>query len=262
MMLLVTGATDGIGRATAASLAEKGHAVVVHGRDPAKVDRVVAELRAAPSTRIEGAVADLADLAAVRALGEELGQRYPDLSVVIHNAGVYCTKRELSRDGFELTLAVNHLAVFVLTGALLPRLRSATDPRVVVVASMVHQGAQLSLDDLQLDRGYDGHRAYARSKLCNVLFANALARREPGLGVNSLHPGVIATKLLREGWGGGGAPAEGGARTTVLVATDPALRGVSGRYFSNEREARPSAAASDPDLQERLWAATEALVGP
>jgi retinol dehydrogenase 14 len=259
---LVTGATDGIGKATAEALAGQGEHVIVHGRAREKVDRVVSELRAAypNAPPAAGAVADFADLAQVRTMGENLVVQYPSLRVVVHNAGLFARQRQLSADGYELTFAVNHLAPFALTRLLLPILRVADDARVVLVSSGAHQGGALDFDDLHAARAYDGFRAYATSKLCNVLFANALARRHPGLSVNSLHPGVIATKLLHAGFGPGGAPLADGARTTIRVATDPALRGVSGRYFANERETRSSAASRDEALQERLWTESDALV--
>jgi NAD(P)-dependent dehydrogenase (short-subunit alcohol dehydrogenase family) len=260
--MLVTGATDGIGRATVEALAARRLPVIVHGRSADKVDRVVAQLRSTYPTAppAEGVVADLADLHAVRRMGEEVLARFPDLRVVVHNAGVYSTERRTSAQGHELTLAVNHLAPFALTRALAPALRTRPDARVVVVASMVHLNATVDFDDLMMEDDYDGYAAYAQSKLCNVLFANALARREPAIATNSLHPGVIATKLLREGFGGGGGSVASGAKTSVKLATDPALAGVSGHYFANEREARPNPAALDEALQDRLWAVTEELV--
>lgn len=263
MSILVTGATDGIGLATARALAQRGERVIVHGRTEEKATRAARELRQAGAPEPAVVWADFSRLAEVRALGERLAEEHRDLRVVIHNAGVFATKREVTADGHELTFAVNHLAPFALTAPLLPVLRAQPDPRVVVVASGAHQGGALHFDDLMSTRSYDGYRAYATSKLCNILFANALARRELGISVNSLHPGVIATKLLRTGFGGGGAPLEEGARTSVHVATAPELRGVSGRYFSDAREARPSALTRDVAVQDRLWDVSERLVaGP
>jgi NAD(P)-dependent dehydrogenase (short-subunit alcohol dehydrogenase family) len=260
MSILVTGATDGIGLATARALVQRGERVIVHGRTEEKATRAAQALRHPGAPEPAAAWADFSRLADVVALGERLARDHADLRVVIHNAGVFVTERQETADGHELTFAVNHLAPFALTGPLLPILRAQRDPRVVVVASGAHQGGALHFEDLMSLRSYEGYRAYATSKLCNILFANALARREPAIAVNSLHPGVIATKLLRTGFGGGGAPLEEGARTSVHVATAPELRGVSGRYFSDAREARPAALTRDVTVQDRLWDVSERLV--
>lgn len=254
--VLVTGATDGIGRQTAIDLAARGARVVVHGRSADKVRDVVAAVPGA-----EGITADLASLAAVRGLAAEAADRFPDLEVLLENAGVYEPVRQLTVDGYERTFAINHLAHFLLALELLPVLLAQPAPRVVVVASMVHQGGRIHWDDLDLARGYDAYDAYAQSKLANVMFAGALARREPRIAVNSLHPGVIATKLLRVGFGAGGAPVGSGSATSVRLALDPELARVSGGYFASAEEARASAAGRDPAAQDRLWALSEARVG-
>ncbi len=248
-IILVTGATDGIGRQTALELARKGAHVLVHGRNEKKARAAVEALRNAGS--VEPVVGDLSSLAEVRALARTIR----DVDVVVHNAGVFMNRRETSADGLELTFAVNHLAPFVLTHELLPILRSKPEARVVVVASMAHSGGRIDFGDLQLEREYDGYRAYATSKLMNVMFAYDLARRLRGtkIAVNALHPGVISTKLLHTGFGAGGASLEQGARTSVHVATDPALAGVTGKYFSDAREASSSRASHDERVQRELY---------
>jgi len=262
--MLVTGATDGIGRATAAALAETGAHVLVHGRRPERVERVVAELTAQSRGRASGVVADLASLDAVRDLAHGIRQKTDRLDVLIHNAGVFMSRRLLTIDGYETTFAVNPLAPFLLTQELLPLLLASAPARIVLVASVAHTQARLDLDDLQGEHRFDGYEAYARSKLCNVLFTRALARRLAGRGVtaNALHPGVVTTKLLREGFGATGIPVEDGAAGTVRLATDPALGQTTGRYFSRLREAEPSEAAQDDVLAERLWEVSERLVAP
>jgi NAD(P)-dependent dehydrogenase (short-subunit alcohol dehydrogenase family) len=248
--ILVTGATDGIGRQTALELARKGAHVLVHGRTEKKARAAVDALHKAGS--VEPVFGDLSSLAEVRALARAIH----DVDVVVHNAGVFLNQRETSADGFELTFAVNHLAPFVLTHELLPLLRQKPEARVVVVASMAHSGGRLDFADLQMERDYDGYRAYATSKLMNVMFAYDLARRlrDTKIAVNALHPGVISTKLLRTGFGGmGGASLEQGARTSVRVATDPALAGVTGKYFSDAREAASSRASHDERVQRELY---------
>jgi NAD(P)-dependent dehydrogenase (short-subunit alcohol dehydrogenase family) len=249
---LVTGATDGIGLATARALAARGVRVLVHGRTP---EKAAAAARGIPGA--EPVAGDLARLAEVVSLAREVVARAPALDVLINNAGVYEQTRRLTPDGFETTMAVNHLAHFLLTHHLLDALKRAPAGRIVVVASGLHAVGS-DPDDFVRARGFSGQGAYAASKLANVLFAMALARRLAGTPVtaNSLHPGVIATKLLRTGFGSGGAPVEQGARTPVHVALAPGLEGVSGRYFVDAREATPSRDARDPELAERVWAAS------
>jgi NAD(P)-dependent dehydrogenase (short-subunit alcohol dehydrogenase family) len=268
MTILVTGATDGIGTQTAFELARRGHHVLVHGRNAGKVDAVKADLaRRVAGARVDGIVFDLASLAAVRKGAAQVLAQHERLHVLLNNAGVFSHARRLTADGFELSFGVNHLAHFLLTELLLPRLTESAAPgrasRVVNVSSQAHQGGKLVLADLQLERGYTGFGAYGASKLANVLHAKALAARLEAskLTANSLHPGVIGTKLLREGWGASGGTLEQGARTSVYVALEPELEGVTGRYFSDAHEAQPSSAAQDARLAAELEQASRKLVG-
>ncbi|MBI5500777.1 MAG: SDR family oxidoreductase [Deltaproteobacteria bacterium] len=264
-VVLVTGATDGIGRQTALQLARAGARVIVHGRNAERVEaaRQLVRRETPEAPEPEGLVADLASLDAVRRLADEVRGRHERLDVLVNNAGVYETARALTIDGFERTFAVNHLAHFLLANLLLDRLRAAAPSRVVTVSSVAHHSAELDLDDPQAERSWDSYAAYASSKLANVLFANALARRvaPDGVSSNSLHPGVIGTKLLRVGFGRGGASVEKGAETSVHLALSPDAADFTGRYFVDKRPARPSAAALDVPLQERLWELSERLVG-
>ncbi len=280
---LVTGATGGIGRATAAALAERGARVLLVARDRARGEDAARE--AAERARAAGRggsaellLADLSRQADVRRLAAEVRGRVDRLDVLVNNAGALFDERRLTADGVEATLALNHLAYFLLTTELLGPLRAAGaatgDARVVVVASDAHQGVRaLPLDDLQGERRWTPFRAYAVSKLANVMFAYALARRLAGTGVaaNALHPGVIASGF---GAGQGGAfgwlfrlgrpfysSPERGARTSVYLASDPAIRGATGGYYKSRRPARSSAASRDVAAQEALWAASERLVG-
>jgi NAD(P)-dependent dehydrogenase (short-subunit alcohol dehydrogenase family) len=264
-IVLVTGATDGIGKQTALEIARAGACVIVHGRDPKRVDDALGLLRrdAPDAPEPEGVVADLASLAQVRRLAETVRARHERLDVLVNNAGVYETERVLTVDGFERTFAVNHLAHFALTRLLLDPLRAGAPSRVITVSSVAHHNAALDLDDLQSAKSFDGYRAYANSKLANLLFACALARRiaRDGISSNALHPGAIGTKLLRIGFGKGGAPVEEGARTSVHLALSPEAADFTGRYFMDRRPARPSAAALDELLQEQLWDISARLVG-
>lgn len=257
---LVTGATDGIGRATARALGELGWRVLAHGRDEAKARHAAAELgERVPKGAFEPVWGDLARMREVVALAERALALAPALDVLLNNAGVIEDRRVLTEDGFERTMAVNHYAPFLLTHRLLPALRAAAAGRIVTVASMVHSSGRITPGDLTFATGFSGFAAYAASKLANVLFTAALARRLEGSGVtaNCCHPGVIATKLLRRGWGMGGASVESGARTPVYLATSPDVAQVSGGYFDNRRPVTPAPAARDAAAAETLWVATE-----
>jgi NAD(P)-dependent dehydrogenase (short-subunit alcohol dehydrogenase family) len=260
--ILITGATDGIGLETARQLAAQGHELVLHGRNEEKAARAAAAIRiAVPEASLHTAYANLADLAAVARMAHELAARLPQLDVLINNAGVYMTERKLSHDGFEMTLAVNHLAHFLLTGLLLPLLKRSAAPRVVTVSSMVHSSGRIEFDNMNCERNFNGYHAYSNSKLANALFANELARREPWLTSNSLHPGVIGTKLLHAAFSMQGDSVESGARTSVYLATSSEVAGVTGKYFDNCSETGASSQALDRQLAQRLWSWSEQAVG-
>lgn len=261
-VVLITGSTDGIGRAAAIEAARRGYRVIVHGRSEQRVDAVLGEIRRVGGIEIEpqGVTADLASLADVRTLAHRLRGDLARLDVLINNAGVISRTRRVSRDGFELTFAVNHLAHFLLTTELLDRITESAPARIVNVSSMVHYGATIEFDDLMLERDYDGYRAYEQSKLANVLFTTELARRLDGTGVTavSLHPGVINTKVLHE-YFSGGAPAEQGAGNVLTPALDPGYAHLTGTYFSEARPKDPDPAGTDPDTARRLWEVSEEL---
>ncbi len=256
MIAVVTGATEGIGRQTALELLRRGLFVVVHGRSEERAREAANAIsKGAGSAAVDVAVADLASLKQTRAMADALAKKYPRIDVLVNNAGVFAKMRTLTEDGFELTVGVNHFAHFVLTHALLGVIGAADQGRVVHVASGVHSGGRVDLDDLQMANGWGGYEAYASSKLMNVLFSNELAKRlrHTRITSNALHPGVIATKLLRSGFGGGGASVETGARTSVKVATDPALASTTGAYFSDEREVSCSPRAKDAKLSRAFY---------
>ncbi|MCC7074015.1 MAG: SDR family NAD(P)-dependent oxidoreductase [Deltaproteobacteria bacterium] len=256
--ILVTGATDGIGRATAVELARRGADVIVHGRRPERSAPVVAELRRLRPSTPEPVHADLGDLAAVGAMAAQVASAAP-LDVLINNAGVFETERHTTPDGRERTMAINHDAAVLLTHALLEALCAAPQGRVVCVSSMAHAQGRLRLDDLDggsSARAYSGYDAYAVSKLANVLFAVELARRlaHTRVTANALHPGVVSTKLLRMGFGMDGPESlQQGAATSVFLALDPSVASVSGEYFSHCRRASPQRAARDDELCARFY---------
>ena len=262
-VVLVTGATDGIGRATARALAAGGMKVILHGRSKPKVDAALAAMSAElPGAELEGVSFDLGSQAAVRRGAEHILARVPALHVVIHNAGIFADERVVTDDGIELTFAVNHIAPFLLTELLAPRLEASADAapsRVIHVASIAHTRGRIHLDDLTLANGWTGYAAYAMSKLANVMHALALAERYPPhkLLAYSLHPGVISTKLLRQGFGPvAGASTEAGAKTSIRLAGEEAASEPSGTYSSDGVATQPAAAARDASARLALWDAS------
>jgi NAD(P)-dependent dehydrogenase (short-subunit alcohol dehydrogenase family) len=261
--VLVTGATDGIGRETARALLRAGATVIVHGRDEERCEATRREI-ASDSDRVLTLVADFASLEGVRRCARSVAEQTAELHVVVNNAGVYMRRRQLTPDGLEMTFAVNHIAPFLLTALLLPLLLRAPSARVITVSSVAHTRARLEFDNLQAERTFDPYQAYALSKLGNLLFSAELAERLAGTHVtsNALHPGVVATKLLREGFPGSvGQRSWHGAVTPVYLASSPAVEGVTGKYFVDRKVREPSPLVRDATLRSRFWTVSAALAG-
>jgi NAD(P)-dependent dehydrogenase (short-subunit alcohol dehydrogenase family) len=273
---LVTGATSGIGEATALGLARMGATVVVAGRDPVMCEEAAARIRLeAGNPAVEHLVADLSSQTEVRTLAAGFLKRHGRLDVLVNNAGGVFLRRRLSVDGIEMTLALNHLSHFLLTGLLIGALRRGAPSRIVNVSSSGHRRSRLDLDDLELRRGYGPLKAYYRSKFANVLFTYELARRLTGTGVaaNVLHPGLVLTNIARRngrliGWGwrlyarrhGALTPAEG-ASNVLFLASSPALEGVTGAYFFKSARADSAPGTEDQGAARRLWQASVKLTG-
>ena len=274
-VVLVTGATAGIGKETVRQLAEMGATVVGVGRNAAKCAATQSELRSATGNpAIEYLVADLAVQAQMHALAVGFRSRHRRLDVLVNNAGGMFYTRKVTADGFEHTFALNHLSYFLLTHLLLDMLKLSAPSRIVNVSSSAHLGNSLDWDDLQSSKRYRPFQVYGRTKLANILFTAELARRLEGTGVtaNVLHPGLVATSFGHEGnpvltFGMGliqrafAISPEEGARTGVHLASSPAVQGTTGRYFVRSRAVDPSPQAQDADAARRLWRLSEEFVG-
>ncbi|MGP8298450.1 SDR family NAD(P)-dependent oxidoreductase [Streptomyces inhibens] len=264
--LLITGATQGLGRGIAHDLAARGHTVLLHGRDRTRLDAAAAELRAAaPDAVVRTYLADLADLDQVHAMAGRIRAAEPRLDGLVNNAvaggGAEPLRRELSRQGHELRFAVNHLAPYALTRDLLPLLTASAPARVVNVASIGQEA--IDFDNVMLERDYEGLRAYCRSKLALIMATFELAAELDGTGVtvNTLHPAhLMDTNGVREY---GLTPATGideGVRPTVRLLLDPELDSTTGRYFDQFADTRAHHQAYDADARKRLMKLTDALV--
>lgn len=267
---VVTGGTGGIGREVARGLGRLGADVVLVVRSPGRGEEVRRQLAAdGGGGTVHVVRGDLASLAEVRRAAAEIADRFPRVDVLVNNAATFTRRRAETADGLEMQLAVNHLAPFLLTRLLLDPLRAAGAARVVALSSEAHRRGRVPWDDLQGTRRYSGLQRYCDTKLMNLLFTAELARRVEGTGVtaNAMHPGVVGTELLF----GGFAPLrlfrrflrtpEQGARTAVWLASDPAIAGVTGRYFKDEKEIEPARQARDADEARRLWDESERLTG-
>ncbi len=271
---LVTGASSGIGLETARGLASHFAVVGIVARNPQRLEKAAEDL-ASTGARIETFQADFSSLAEVRRLARDIKEKFPSLSVLVNNAGVWHKDRTLSKDGYEETFAVNHLAHFVLTNELKDLLVAGAPSRVVNVSSSMHLRVKsMNWDDLMFDEGWKGFRAYSHSKLANVLFSNELARRWKDLGItsNAVHPGNVRSRITRNN-----AllnflhrssiarvfilPEEAGAKTPLHVATAAELEGVTGKYFvESSKEAKPNPVSQDVAEGRRLWDVSQQLV--
>jgi retinol dehydrogenase 14 len=274
-VVLVTGGTGGIGKATAIGLAALGARVGITGRDLARTGQVAAEIRAASGNpAVDPFAADMASQAEVRRLAIAVLDAYPRLDVLVNNVGGFWAHRHSTADGLEHTFALNHLASFLLTNLLLDRLKQSAPARVVNVSSHVQAEGRLDFDDLQGARAYSGQAAYSQSKLANVMFTNELARRLAGTRVTatSLHPGFVRTDFGAEDQAWFFSVIRGvvrpflkttaqGAQTSIYLASSPDVDGFTGQFFVNGKPKTPNKGAYDPAMTARLWQTSADLVG-
>jgi retinol dehydrogenase-14 len=273
--VLITGATGGIGKATAVGLARLGARVGITGRDRARTETAAAEIaRASGNPAVDAFVADLSSQAEVRRLAAEVLDAFPRLDVLVNNVGGFWATRHVTADGLEHTFAVNHLAGFLLTNLLLDRLKASAPARVVTVSSGAQAMGRIDFDDLQGEQTYSGQRAYNQSKLADVMFTYELARRLEGTRVTAtaLHPGVVNTgfgaedqswifkvlvPLVRPLM----KSPEHGAATSIYLASSPEVEGITGRYFANRKPRQSQKASYDTATTRRLWQVSADLVG-
>lgn len=271
-VVVITGATSGIGEVAADRLAAKGYRIVFIARDPARGEETLKHLRAIAGDLAHRAFyADLSRLSEMKRVAAEIADAEPDIDVLVNNAGALFNTRKVTEDGLETTFALNHMSYFVVTNLLRSRLK--TGARVVSTASNAHRRAHLDFSDLQSSRGYSGFGAYGRSKLCNILFTRELARRLEGTGVtaNCLHPGFVATRFGDQSGGmmsvamraakNFAITPEQGAETIVHLAASPDVAGVTGAYFYKCRPATPSREAQDDADAKRLWEISAEIAG-
>ncbi len=267
---MVTGANVGIGKQTALNLAKMGARVVMVCRNPEAGETAMVEIQAkSGNSQIELMLANLSSMAAIRVLAREYKNTHDKLDVLVNNAGVVPWKRALTVDGLELTFAVNHLAPFLLTNLLLDSITASAPARIINLTSGLHTGASIDFDDLQSEKKFGGFHAYKEAKLAVVLFTYELARRLEGTGVtvNTVHPGVIKTKLgryspwyLRIGTFFFKDP-EVGAETPTYLASSPDLEGITGKYFKNKQQVPSSDESYDEAIAKRLWDVSTELTG-
>lgn len=272
---MVTGATGGIGEVTARELAHQGAILVIVGRNQAKCMSVVEQIQQATGNpNVEFMLADLSAQAQIRQLAAQFKQKYNHLDLLVNNVGGLFIRRQESIDGIELTLALNHLSYFLLTNLLLDSLKASAAARIVNVSSDAHRGNKIHFDDLQGHQKYRGFGAYTQSKLANLLFTYELARRLAGTSVtvNALHPGFVASSFAtNNGWFWNkvypylvkfiAITPEEGARTSLYLASSPAVEGITGQYFIKQKAVLSDKASYDQAAAKQLWQMSAALTG-
>jgi retinol dehydrogenase 12 len=268
---IITGSTSGIGKETAKVLAAKGAVLVLPVRDSMKGEILRDEiLEKNPEARLDFIQCDLSSFSSIRAFAADFKSKYKNLHLLINNAGIWETKRNLSVDGIEKNFAINHLAPFLLTNLLLDTIKASAPARIINVSSEAHRQADINFQDLEMEKKYSSFRSYSQSKLANILFTKKLSQKLKGSGVtaNCLHPGVVSTSLFDK------MPRiltgifslfmispEKGAQTTLYLATSPEVDKISGEYFAKSQRKKPASAALRQDIADKLWTKSENYVG-
>jgi NAD(P)-dependent dehydrogenase (short-subunit alcohol dehydrogenase family) len=272
--ILITGGTDGIGKETARVLALMGANVTILGRDKKKGDEVINAFRAQGASSVRFFSCDLSSQASIHTAAETVHKFVPRINVLINNAGGVFASRRVNADGIEMTWGLNHVAYYLLTQLLLERIKASAPARIVNVSSRLHMQGALNFDDLEMRKGYSGLKAYNNSKLANVCFTYALARRlaKDRVSVNCLHPGFVASKfghnnvgltglIMRLAQSVAAVNVEKGAKTSIYLASSPEVEGVTGKYFTECKPAASSDSSNDAAVQERLWQVTAQMTG-
>lgn len=271
---IVTGGTDGIGRETAIALARMGAGVTILGRDKARGDQVIDKCRAAGSHNVRFLTCDLSSQASIHETSKTILKFVPHINILVNNAGGYFVSRRVNADGIEMTFGLNHISYYLLTHLLLDRIKASAPARIVNVSSRLHLQGVIDFANLEMTKGYNGLKQYNNTKLANVLFTYALARRLAGTRVttNALHPGFVASSFGHNNRGvmGGvlwlaqkvaAVSPQKGARTSIFLASSPDVSGVTGKYFQDCKETASHSVSYDEALQEQLWRYTAKMTG-
>ena len=270
--VLITGATNGIGQATALELARQGANVNIVSRNEEHCRATQKMIERQTGQTINYYVADLSSQKQIRKFAEQFLAEHERLDVLVNNAGVFIRDRQESIDGIEMTFALNHLGYFLLTNLLLERIRASTPARIISVSSAAHITGRMNFDDLEFKKKYHGFKAYSQSKLANILFTVELARKLKGTGLtaNCLHPGIVNSGFGKQGgekragiskFNALGISPENGAGTSIYLATSPEVSGITGKYFSKRKVKKPHRRAQDVEAQKRLWDLSLGMVG-
>lgn len=260
--VLITGATDGIGLFTALELAKKNFKIIIHGRNKKKCENAISFIKGfVAHCEIEFETADFSDFSQVKDLSQLLLNKNEKIDVLINNAGVYMNELQLNKDGIEMTMAVNHFSHFILTLNILPLIEKSENGKIIHVSSIAHSRGKIDFDSFFGKSEFQPYAAYAQSKLANVIFSNMLAEKikEKNITSNSLHPGVITTKLLQKGFNMTGDSLQEGARTSVFLAFSPLAEGVTGKYFIKIKPNPINPVASNNEITEKFWKLSEEI---
>lgn len=261
--VLITGATDGIGRQTAIDLAKLGMKVIVHGRSQKRIDETINEIKeSTKNANVESVLADFEYLEQVVEMAESIKKTNTSIDILYNNAAIILPEKSITSNGIEEIFQVNHLAGFLLTELLIDLLENSQAARIINVSSMIH-AAEINFENLQGELTFQPSKNYALSKLCNIIHAYSLSRKysPEKISSNAMHPGVIETKLLNAAFAGG-APVSEGARTMVYLATEDIAQQLTGQYFENNRPMQSNPLSYDTEIQDKLWDYSMNLVKP